>query len=272
MAGILDEFEHLLEITLESQIFNWLPAQSSTSDIVKEILVAIQSVYGKNQEQVISSDFMIHVSPEEYAAWFSNQVDLTQFSRLLTKAMTSTGMHSPKPPAFHIIADATLTPGKVSILPVKSSVESGETQHLGFEDKKPVPKLESHPDDEMRAFFTCSNGDVFHLDKPVINIGRREENDIVLADPRVSRQHAQIRRVRNQHILFDLSSTGGTLVNDRPIIQTTLYTGDVVSFGGIIMIYAEETFTISEEDTSDLNGTTRTPTDPSDDGQGLEIL
>ncbi len=127
MPDILDEFEHLLENTLENRIFNWLPAQSSIRDVVREILVAIQSAYGNDQEQIKNSDFMIHVSPEDYATWFSNQIDLTQFGRLLSTAMSSAGVHSPKPPAFHIIADGTLSTGKVSIQPVQSTLESGET-------------------------------------------------------------------------------------------------------------------------------------------------
>jgi len=272
MPDILDEFEELLEKTLESRIFNWLPDQTSTNEIIKEILVAIKAAYGEDQDTLIQSDFMIHVSPDDYATWFSNQIDLTQFSRLLTSAMTSAGIQTVKPLAFHIMADKLLSTGKVSIQPAQSSLDSGETQHLGFAEKQTREEREPEMEDELRAFFTCANGDMYHLEKPVINIGRREDNDIVLADQRVSRLHAQVRRVKNQHILFDLNSTGGTLINDRPIIQATLSTGDVVSFGGVVMIYAEEIFTSPKEDTNDLNGTTHTPSDHNDPEQGLEIV
>jgi hypothetical protein len=270
MPDILEEFEHLLERTLESQIFAWLPGQSSVQNFVREVLLAIQNVYSQ-QDQIANSDFMIHVSPEDYATWFSNQLDLTQFSRLLTAAMMEAGFHSPKPPAFHIMAKPNLETGKVSIQYINPSISIDETQHLGFPDKKPGPLPPPNSSDMVRAFFTSASGEVFYLEKNVVNIGRREDNDICLVDQRVSRQHAQIRRVRNQHILFDLNSTGGTIVNNRPIVQTTLATGDVVSFAGVVMIYAEEFFSTAEEDTSDLNGTTRTPSHTEDE-EGLEIL
>jgi hypothetical protein len=272
MPDILDEFEELLQKTLESRIFNWLPDQTSTQEIIKEILVAIKAAYGEEKDALIHADFMIHVSPDDYSTWFSNQIDLTQFSRLLTAAMTAAGIQTAKPLAFHIMADSRLNRGKVSIQPAQSSLETGEPHHLGFAEKRNLQEREPEVEDEMRAFFTCANGDIFHLEKPVINVGRREANDIVLADQRVSRLHAQVRRVKNQHILFDLNSTGGTLLNDRPIIQATLSTGDVVSFGGVLMIYAEEIYTSPKEDTNDLNGTTHTPSDNKDPEQGLEIL
>jgi len=273
MPDILDEFEHLLEKTLESHIFSWLPNQSSIHEFVREVLEAIQHVYTQNQNQIASSDFLIQVSKDDYATWFSNQLDLSQFSRLLTAAMLEAGFSTPKPPAFHIIALSSLEAGKVSIQPVSTSPTNiDETQYLGIGEKKLTRPLVKEDTDILRAFLTGAAGEVFYLEKNVVNIGRREDNDIFLADQRVSRQHAQIRRVRNQHILFDLNSTGGTFVNNRPVVQATLVTGDVVSFAGVVMIYAEEYFSTSEEDTSDLNGTTRTPSHPEDTGQGLEIL
>jgi hypothetical protein len=273
MPDILDEFEHLLEKTLENHIFAWLPSQSSIHEFVREVLEAIQGVYTQDQNKIASSDFLIQVSTEDYAAWFSNQLDLSQFSRLLTAAMTEAGFSTPKPPAFHIMALSSLETGKVAIQPVSSSPANiDETQYLGIREKKQTQTLVREETDILKAFLTGATGEVYYLEKSVVNIGRREDNDIYLADQRVSRQHAQIRRVRNQHILFDLNSTGGTFVNNRPVVQANLVTGDVISFAGVVMIYAEEYFSTIDEDTSDLNGTTRTPSLPDDNEQGLEIL
>jgi hypothetical protein len=187
--------------------------------------------------------------------------------------MTEAGFSTPKPPAFHIMALSSLETGKVAIQPVSSSPANiDETQYLGIREKKQTQTLVRDETDILKAFLTGATGEVYYLEKSVVNIGRREDNDIYLADQRVSRQHAQIRRVRNQHILFDLNSTGGTFVNNRPVVQANLVTGDVISFAGVVMIYAEEYFSTIDEDTSDLNGTTRTPSLPDDNEQGLEIL
>lgn len=64
-------------------------------------------------------------------------------------------------------------------------------------------------------------------------IGRAGGNQIMLADPGLSKQHAKIT-VRPGHtvILEDLGSSNGTFVNDRRIqVATLLKPGDVIQFG-----------------------------------------
>jgi pSer/pThr/pTyr-binding forkhead associated (FHA) protein len=78
------------------------------------------------------------------------------------------------------------------------------------------------------------------VDRPVNTIGRSLENDIVLEDPGVSRRHAQIRWRNGRFVLLDLGSRAGTLVNDRPISEHELTSGDIITLGGAQVIYGEE--------------------------------
>jgi pSer/pThr/pTyr-binding forkhead associated (FHA) protein len=80
----------------------------------------------------------------------------------------------------------------------------------------------------------------YPIEKSVFNIGRRENNDLVVPDPRVSREHAQIRVVHGECILFDLNSTGGTSVNGQRISTRTLRPGDMISFAVISFIFGED--------------------------------
>ena len=50
-----------------------------------------------------------------------------------------------------------------------------------------------------------------------LRIGRAEDNDIVVADPAVSRHHAELRNVGGQYHLVDLGSNNGTFVNGQRI-------------------------------------------------------
>ena len=64
-------------------------------------------------------------------------------------------------------------------------------------------------------------------------IGRSDENNIVVADPRVSRQHAKITVDETGTLLTDLGSANGTFVNgDMVQGATKMKLGDVVDFGG----------------------------------------
>jgi hypothetical protein len=100
---------------------------------------------------------------------------------------------------------------------------------------------EPHPAQRGGGAFLILGGDeIYPLVHPVINLGRRPDNHLVIDDARISRVHAQIRLNRGQFVLFDLNSTGGTSVNGLRIRQHTLKPGDVISLAGVTIIYGEE--------------------------------
>ncbi len=74
-------------------------------------------------------------------------------------------------------------------------------------------------------------GERFTLAEHVITIGRRPESNIVLADPNVSRAHAEIRPQGDGFLLVDLGSTNGSKVNGVRIDQRLLTDGDELTFG-----------------------------------------
>jgi pSer/pThr/pTyr-binding forkhead associated (FHA) protein len=89
--------------------------------------------------------------------------------------------------------------------------------------------------------YLIVNSEVFPLGKELTNIGRKLDNHIVIQDPRVSRNHAQIRVVDDQYILLDLNSTGGTTVNGSKISKSVLYSGDAISLAGVNMKFVQDT-------------------------------
>ena len=63
------------------------------------------------------------------------------------------------------------------------------------------------------------------------SFGRMPENDLVIADPNVSRRHAEIRPIGPSFVIVDLGSTNGTKVNGATVSQHTLRSGDKISIG-----------------------------------------
>ncbi|HSL94949.1 MAG TPA: DUF3662 and FHA domain-containing protein [Thermoleophilia bacterium] len=72
---------------------------------------------------------------------------------------------------------------------------------------------------------------VFELAQDVTVLGRSRRCDIVLTDPNVSRQHAEVRRAGGEFVVRDLDSTNGLRVNGRVVKQATLRAGDRVELG-----------------------------------------
>ena len=79
------------------------------------------------------------------------------------------------------------------------------------------------------------NGDRFALTESVISIGRSPDSNLVLADPNVSRNHAEIRPKGDRFEVVDLGSTNGTRVNGMRVDNQLLEDGDEVSFGNTRM-------------------------------------
>ena len=90
------------------------------------------------------------------------------------------------------------------------------------------------------AFFIADGVKFYPLVKAVINIGRRLENDLVIDDPRVSRNHAQLRAVEGHYVLLDRSSTGGTFVNGSRVRETIIYPNDTISLGGFKLTFHQD--------------------------------
>lgn len=74
-------------------------------------------------------------------------------------------------------------------------------------------------------------GDRIALGEAIVTIGRRSDSTIVLADPNVSRNHAEIRPAGSGWVLVDLGSTNGCRVNGNRVSIHPLDDGDEMSFG-----------------------------------------
>src|SRR3984885_9267379 len=69
------------------------------------------------------------------------------------------------------------------------------------------------------------------LNRSPFTVGRKVDKDLVIADPRVSRDHAQIMKEGQEFFLVDLGSKHGTFVNGERVQRQKLERGDRLEFG-----------------------------------------
>src|SRR5262252_10298 len=69
------------------------------------------------------------------------------------------------------------------------------------------------------------------LNRSPFTVGRKVDKDLVIADPRVSRDHAQIMQDGVDFFIEDLGSKHGTFVNGERIQRQRLERGDRLEFG-----------------------------------------
>lgn len=111
--------------------------------------------------------------------------------------------------------------------------ELGQTMLFNVESLKQV--VESEMDDSLQtaifALHKRNRGD----GKPnIITVGRSNENDLVMNDYPISRDHAMIRIKAGRYFLIDNNATNGTTVNEQPLEpqkEMEITSGDKVGFG-----------------------------------------
>ncbi|TML53707.1 MAG: DUF2662 domain-containing protein [Actinobacteria bacterium] len=78
------------------------------------------------------------------------------------------------------------------------------------------------------------------IEKRRVVIGRSKDCDIQVADPNVSRRHAEVRQEGAAHWVVDLDSTNGTEINGRRLKRAKLRPGDTITVGSTELVFERE--------------------------------
>lgn len=106
----------------------------------------------------------------------------------------------------------------------------------------PVNSAPAEPAAAPLASFLFRSGEMkgrrLPIKVPVVNIGRGDYNDVVIADPSVSTMHAKLQRREAVWILTDLGSTNGTYVEgERLTGEMPLSPGTTLKFGDVSALF-----------------------------------
>jgi len=206
----------------------------------KSVLVQIGSALAacaatSRQDDVLANRFVIRLHPETEAQLLHQSPDAALLLEdLLLRLQREEQLILAGDLEVKLIADDSIKVGKV--------VVSGEHRQLEGEEATAVLNRRQGTTAQLElldAYLIVGGRRHVVLRQVVTSIGRSLENDIVLDDPDVSRRHAQIRWRHGRFVLFDLSSRAGSFVNDLPVQEHELASGDVILLGGAAVVYGE---------------------------------
>jgi hypothetical protein len=84
---------------------------------------------------------------------------------------------------------------------------------------------------KLEFSFNSNKIGEYTLDREIMTIGRKDDNDIRIDNLAVSGHHAKLLTIFGDSFLEDLNSTNGTFVNGRSIDKHALKNGDVITIG-----------------------------------------
>ncbi len=93
-----------------------------------------------------------------------------------------------------------------------------------------------------RLVCTTASGEsqIYPLNKKQLVIGRSVEADLNLIDPLVSRKHCVIEKREDGFFVRNVSTTNPLLLNDKPIAEKRLYTGDQLKIGSATLAFISD--------------------------------
>lgn len=183
----------------------------------------------------LASHYLVRLNPADIDRL---QVDYPHLTDELTEALLQAAREArvtlTRRPDIVLLPGEDIRPrGLMVMTEANHAADTSITQGMAPSPIQPAAHVAS------TAFLILNGTRTIPLDQPVINIGRRLDNQLILDDSRVSRIHAQIRQRFGRFMLYDLGSRGGTSVNGQRITECVLQPGDVITLGGSQLLYGE---------------------------------
>ena len=235
----LDQLEAKLQKLVEDQLAGILPGVKLEDRVIQRLATAVREniVEQKDDRAIAPNIFTLIVSTDTSPMW-KEQSTIAALKNIITTAGRDVGLKFVTQPTITITTDDTFSAEEIKVVASHKLEPVGDT--LGVQMSTTNEDNEEGDNIPENAFLIVEGVKVHPLSEPVVNIGRRLENQLVIDDPRVSRNHAQLRAIKGRFVLFDLNSTGGTFVNGQRTSQTVLYPGDVISLAGVALIFGQD--------------------------------
>jgi len=230
------KFEALAQQLIEGSFNRFLGSDLSLSAIATELTRVVEHGTAAG---VAPGQYEIRVHPEAFDKIVQAEPDaVVQLTDYLQAFVRQAELSLAGPPYLTLVADPALAPRTLLVAVVETKRPSPEAI---TQIRQPGDAAELFAADiaALDAYLIVDGQRHVPLTKPVTNLGRNIDNDVVLDAPTVSRQHAQIRWRYGRFILYDVSNRGRTQVNNQTVNETVLKSGDVISLSDVKLIYGE---------------------------------
>lgn len=242
VTNLFAQVEQLFERVVEGGTRSLFRSRVQPIELAKAAARAMQrqQIVGPDGVEV-SNAFTIRLHPDDLAPLDGFRVTLeARIARYLATFAEDRGLYPVGPIEVSLVGDSAVYRRGIRV-DAEMTDGSGPATGLGeipLAATAPLPRATvsaPRPAAISPGLLRLEDGRGILLDRESVSIGRALDNDIVIADSRVSRYHLSIARDRHGFVVRDLGSTNGTQLGDRAISEDRLEAGDRLSLGGYII-------------------------------------
>jgi hypothetical protein len=210
-------------------------------------MASVSRIYAPNE-------YSVYLSPddrEQFSSYEESLVsELQEYLAEHAKRETYVLLSSPR---VLMHTDSDLEVGEFGIATRMVQPEPGQTEPEPLPEAPPAgatmvykpqsPETQAATPEELgvqpQVVTLDANGKQHTIDKGSTLIGRSKDCDIRLADPNVSRRHAELRQEGTAYWILDLGSTNGLTVNGRRQQRAKLTNEDRITVGSTELVFRQ---------------------------------
>ncbi len=244
----ISRFEMLAERLVEGTFGRWFAGQLHPLEVALQLARAMEDaqVLNLRGERLAPNIYWVYLNPADYDTLRDAQPSLPEdLAQSVVELAAQAGLVLTQMPVVEVHSAESIPRHQVSVaaryVPPEAA-EPGQTSEMATETSAAMrAELERAPD--ASAFLILNGRRTLNLTHPIVTVGRSLDNNVIVNDPRVSRHHAQLRRRAGRYVIYDMGSSGGTMVNGDRVSECLLQAGDVISLAGVEIIYGEDSQT-----------------------------
>jgi len=235
----LSNFENIAQDLVEGSFRRLFADQVLPADLANKLARAMED---SAVDGTAADLYEVGLHPDDLAVVNGEGAELMeQLANYLLRLAGQAGLVMVGMPAIRFVPDLSVGRRRMAIQTAFSTPPTSEVTNTRTlnRDRLNNQQLNIHPLNQVDAYLIIDGKRHIALNQPLVTIGRRIDNDIVIDMPSISRRHAQIRWRYGRFVIYDLGSRGGTGVNGTPITESVLHNGDVISLSDVALIYGE---------------------------------
>ena len=229
-------FEALAQRLVEDTFGRVFGDYSISREVATALARAVEDGAHEMPGDQVPDRYRLLLHREDYARMEAEWKDLApRLVGFVADVAEQAGLYLSGAPIIELAVEETARPGTVRVEAAYASSSASTTQTYAPVNSGVDGRLHT-----LDAFLIVNGRRHVPLDRPLVTIGRRVDNDVIIDSPVVSRQHAHVRWRHGRFVLYDVGSRGGVAVNGERCQECVLQPGDLITLANrVSLIYGE---------------------------------